>query len=227
MRRKRLAPMNSGRRTLYVQIGGRTYFLVTFLDEYSRQIVHHALMPRMDGVTASIEVQAAIERLLQERGGQPPVGGMPLPQGFYAGYHAVPRVPAGTLGPIQKIGRPVNCPACKAGFTADFPTSDSSAAQLHSQACGSVVLIVMLAVWAISSLTKLAASFDSSRLHRPHRRLSRSGLKTQSGQHRVQRLGAAPRILRRASRLSSHYAVVAFPCRPGSRAVRDGRSFGR
>ena len=25
---------------MYVQIGGRTYFLVTFLDEYSRQIVH-------------------------------------------------------------------------------------------------------------------------------------------------------------------------------------------
>ena len=62
---------------MYVQIGGRTYFLATFLDEYSRQIVHHALLPSMDGVTASIEAQAAIERLLQERGGQPTAHGMP------------------------------------------------------------------------------------------------------------------------------------------------------
>ena len=62
---------------MYVQIGGRTYFLVTFLDEYSRQIVHHALQPSMDGITVSIEAQAAIEQLLRERGGELPPGGMP------------------------------------------------------------------------------------------------------------------------------------------------------
>ena len=52
---------------MYVQVAGRTYYLVSFLDEYSRLIVHHALVPGMDGTTVSIEAQAAIERLLQER----------------------------------------------------------------------------------------------------------------------------------------------------------------
>ena len=62
---------------MYVQIGGRTYFLLTFLDEYSRLIVHQALMPGMDGITVSIEAQAAIEQFLRERGGEIPPGGMP------------------------------------------------------------------------------------------------------------------------------------------------------
>ena len=62
---------------MYVVIGGRTYYLVNFLDEYSRMIVHHALVPSMDGVTVSIEAQAAIERFLQERGGEIPAEGMP------------------------------------------------------------------------------------------------------------------------------------------------------
>lgn len=52
---------------MYVQVGGRTYFLVSFLDEYSRYIVHHALVPGMDAMTVSIEAQAAIERRVQER----------------------------------------------------------------------------------------------------------------------------------------------------------------
>lgn len=62
---------------MHVQIGGRTYFLVTFLDEYSRHIVHQALMPSMDGITVSIEAQTAIERFLREQGGEIPIGGMP------------------------------------------------------------------------------------------------------------------------------------------------------
>lgn len=62
---------------MYLQIGGRTYFLVTFLDEYSRQIVHHAMMPNMDGITVSIEAQAAIEQFLRGRGGAIPAEGMP------------------------------------------------------------------------------------------------------------------------------------------------------
>ena len=53
---------------MYLIIGGRTYYLVNFLDEYSRLIVHHALVPSMDGMTVSVEAQAAIERLLKERG---------------------------------------------------------------------------------------------------------------------------------------------------------------
>lgn len=62
---------------MYVLIGGRTYYLVTFLDEYSRLIVHHALVPSMDGITVSVEAQAAIERLLREKGGEIPSHGMP------------------------------------------------------------------------------------------------------------------------------------------------------
>jgi putative transposase len=62
---------------MYVVIGGRTYYLVTFLDEYSRLIVHHALAPSMDGWTVSVEAQAAIEKLLRERGGEIPPAGMP------------------------------------------------------------------------------------------------------------------------------------------------------
>lgn len=62
---------------MYVQIGGRTYYLVTFLDEYSRLIVHHALCASMDGMTVSVEAQAAIEQFLKEKGGEIPPEGMP------------------------------------------------------------------------------------------------------------------------------------------------------
>ena len=62
---------------MYVVIGGRTYYLVTFLDEYSRFIVHHALVSSMDGITVSLEAQAAIEKFLREQGGEIPAAGMP------------------------------------------------------------------------------------------------------------------------------------------------------
>jgi transposase InsO family protein len=62
---------------MYVVVGERTFYLVTFLDEYSRLIVHHALVPRMDGTTVSVEAQAAIEKLLKEKGGEIPKDGMP------------------------------------------------------------------------------------------------------------------------------------------------------
>lgn len=62
---------------MYVQVGSRTYYLVTFLDEYSRFIVHHALLPSMDGRSVSVEAQAAIETFLREQGGEIPAKGMP------------------------------------------------------------------------------------------------------------------------------------------------------
>jgi putative transposase len=62
---------------MYVVIGGRTYYLVSFLDEYSRLIVHHALAASMDGMTVSVEAQAAIEGFLREKGGELPREGMP------------------------------------------------------------------------------------------------------------------------------------------------------
>jgi putative transposase len=47
----------------YVWVGERDYFLVSFLDEYSRYIVHHELLWGMDGQTVSVEAQAALETL--------------------------------------------------------------------------------------------------------------------------------------------------------------------
>lgn len=62
---------------MYLTVGGRQYFLLSFLDEYSRQIVHHALVPNMEGATVSVEALVAIERFLEERGGEIPAAGMP------------------------------------------------------------------------------------------------------------------------------------------------------
>lgn len=47
----------------YVWIGERHYFLVCFLDEYSRYIVHHELLWGMDGDSVSVAAQAALETL--------------------------------------------------------------------------------------------------------------------------------------------------------------------
>jgi len=62
---------------MYLRVGERRYFLVSFLDEYSRQIVHQAVLANMEGTTVSIEAQAAIEKFLDERGGEIPPQGMP------------------------------------------------------------------------------------------------------------------------------------------------------
>ena len=47
----------------YVWVGDRHYFLVCFLDEYSRYIVHHELLLGMDGASVSVAAQAALETL--------------------------------------------------------------------------------------------------------------------------------------------------------------------
>jgi transposase InsO family protein len=47
----------------YVQVGSKKYYLVLFLDEYSRQVTHHELMGWLDGDTLSLEAQRAIEKL--------------------------------------------------------------------------------------------------------------------------------------------------------------------
>lgn len=47
----------------YVQVGGRRYYLVIFLDEYSRQVTHQELMCWLDGDTLSLEAQRAVEKL--------------------------------------------------------------------------------------------------------------------------------------------------------------------
>jgi putative transposase len=62
---------------MYLQVLGRTYYQVNFIDEYSRYIVHHELLTNMEGGTVSLEGQRAIEGFLQERGGEIPARGMP------------------------------------------------------------------------------------------------------------------------------------------------------
>ena len=51
-----------------LQVLGRTYYQLNFIDEYSRYIVHHELLTNMEGGTVSLEGQRAIERFLWERG---------------------------------------------------------------------------------------------------------------------------------------------------------------
>lgn len=48
---------------MHMQVGGRTYYFVAFLDEYSRYIVHWELLHSMDGASVSTSAQAALETL--------------------------------------------------------------------------------------------------------------------------------------------------------------------
>jgi transposase InsO family protein len=57
----------------YVAVGKRNYYLISFLDEYSRYVVHHELLSDMDGHTVSLAAQAALETL--PRDGE---GGLPI-----------------------------------------------------------------------------------------------------------------------------------------------------
>jgi putative transposase len=56
---------------MYVHVGAATYFFVSFLDEYSRYVVHHELLLGMDGLTVSLAAQAAIDRLPKGPDGLP------------------------------------------------------------------------------------------------------------------------------------------------------------
>lgn len=46
--------------------GWRNMYMITFLDEYSRHIVHHELLWRMDGMSVSLAAQAAIDKLKKD-----------------------------------------------------------------------------------------------------------------------------------------------------------------
>jgi len=47
----------------YVKVGQRNYYLLSFLDVYSRYIVHHELLRSMDGVSVSIAAAEALSDL--------------------------------------------------------------------------------------------------------------------------------------------------------------------
>jgi transposase InsO family protein len=61
---------------MQLQVGGGVYYFVSFMDEYSRYIVHHELLTGMDGISVSLAAQAAIETLPRGDDGQP----QPRPQ---------------------------------------------------------------------------------------------------------------------------------------------------
>ena len=56
---------------MYVKISGRFFYLIIFIDEYSRYIVHHSLLTTMDADSVSLEAQAAIEKLRKDSVAEP------------------------------------------------------------------------------------------------------------------------------------------------------------
>lgn len=51
---------------LHLKVGAGEYYLVAFMDEWSRYIVHHELLTGLDGATVSLQAQAAVETLGQK-----------------------------------------------------------------------------------------------------------------------------------------------------------------
>jgi len=62
---------------MYVEVSGRKYYQLNFIDEFSRFIVHHEMLTNMEGAAVSLEAERAIEKLLKEKGGEIPEEGMP------------------------------------------------------------------------------------------------------------------------------------------------------
>lgn len=55
---------------MYVWVAARFYFLLSFVDAYSRYVVHHKLLISLDGRSVAVELQAALEAA---RGAKPRV----------------------------------------------------------------------------------------------------------------------------------------------------------
>jgi putative transposase len=53
---------------MHLQVGGRTYYYIGFLDEWSRCLVHHELLRSMDGASVSLAAQRAIDRWRRDVG---------------------------------------------------------------------------------------------------------------------------------------------------------------
>jgi transposase InsO family protein len=52
---------------MYVWVAARFYFLVSFVDAFSRYVVHHKLLISLDGKSVAIELQAALETVEGEK----------------------------------------------------------------------------------------------------------------------------------------------------------------
>lgn len=46
----------------HIKIKGRTYYLISFIDEYSRYIVYHELLTSMDKISVSLAAQTALDK---------------------------------------------------------------------------------------------------------------------------------------------------------------------
>lgn len=55
---------------MYLEVGGRFYYYVGFLDEYSRYLVHLELLRNMEGSSISLAAQRAIETLERDAQGE-------------------------------------------------------------------------------------------------------------------------------------------------------------
>jgi transposase InsO family protein len=55
---------------MHLRIGERWYYLVSFLDEYSRYLVHWELLASMDGDSVSLAAQRAVETLPRDTEGK-------------------------------------------------------------------------------------------------------------------------------------------------------------
>ena len=56
---------------MQIQVGDGTYFVTSFMDEYSRYLVHFEIASGMDGMTISTAAQAAIDTLPKGEDGKP------------------------------------------------------------------------------------------------------------------------------------------------------------
>jgi putative transposase len=56
---------------MQIQVGEGTYFVASFMDEYSRYVVHYELSSGMDGITVSTGAQSAIDTLPKGEDGKP------------------------------------------------------------------------------------------------------------------------------------------------------------
>ena len=56
---------------MYIKIQRRFFYLIIFIDKYSRYIVHHSIPTTMDADSVSLEAQAAIDRLRKDSIAEP------------------------------------------------------------------------------------------------------------------------------------------------------------